>query len=142
MSEQSQRLFDDLVSGRRRALSRAISWVESQAPEADSLLERVYASAPHPWVIGITGVGGAGKSSLVPLLARCLARPAAPVAVLAVDPSSPLSGGALLGDRIRDASGEPHPDVFFRSVATRGGQGGLATCIADLVRVLAAAGFH
>lgn len=134
------RVFQDLCLGQPRALSRAISWVENAAPQAGPLLEQVYAQAPHPWVIGITGVGGAGKSSLVPHIARKLAADAARVAVLAVDPSSPITGGALLGDRIRDAAGEQHPRVFFRSIATRGGQGGLATCVADLVRVAAAAG--
>lgn len=140
VSTEAQRVFQDLRAGRPRAFSRAISWVENGAAQAPALLEQVYAQAPHPWVIGITGVGGAGKSSLVPHLARRLAEDGTRVAVLAVDPSSPLTGGALLGDRIRDANGEQHPRVFFRSVATRGGQGGLATCVADLVRVAAAAG--
>lgn len=137
---EADRLFQDLRQGKPRALSRAISWVESATSQAPALLEQVHANAPHPWVIGITGVGGAGKSSLVPHIARRLADNGVRVAVLAVDPSSPITGGALLGDRIRDANGEQHPGVFFRSVATRGGQGGLATCVADLVRVAAAAG--
>ncbi len=141
VSSDVERLFQDLRLGRPRALSRAISWVENEAPQASALLEKVYAQAPHPWVIGITGVGGAGKSSLVPHLARRLADAGSRVAILAVDPSSPITGGALLGDRIRDSGGEQHPRVYFRSVATRGGQGGLATCVADLVRVAAAAGF-
>ena len=138
---EADRVFEDLRQGRPRALSRAISWVENEAVQAPALLEQVYARAPHPWVIGITGVGGAVKSSLVPHIARRLAGNGLRVAVLAVDPSSPITGGALLGDRIRDANGEQHPRVFFRSVATRGGQGGLATCVADLVRVAAAAGY-
>jgi LAO/AO transport system kinase len=137
---EADRVFEDLRQGRPRALSRAISWVENETVQAPALLEQVYARSPHPWVIGITGVGGAGKSSLVPHIARRLADNGVRVAVLAVDPSSPITGGALLGDRIRDAAGEQHPRVFFRSVATRGGQGGLATCVADLVRVAAAAG--
>ena len=141
VSSDVERLFQDLRLRRPRALSRAISWVENEAPQASALLEKVYAQAPHPWVIGITGVGGAGKSSLVPHLARRLADAGSRVAILAVDPSSPITGGALLGDRIRDSGGEQHPRVYFRSVATRGGQGGLATCVADLVRVAAAAGF-
>jgi LAO/AO transport system kinase len=140
VNAEAARVFQDLRAGRPRALSRAISWVENAAPQARPLLEEVYAHAPHPWVVGITGVGGAGKSSLVPHVARRLAEDGTRVAVLAVDPSSPITGGALLGDRIRDANGEQHPRVFFRSVATRGGQGGLATCVADLVRVAAAAG--
>ncbi len=137
---EADRVFEDLGQGRARALARAISWVENAAPQAGALLERVYAQSPHPWVIGVTGVGGAGKSSLVPHIARRLAGTGERVAVVAVDPSSPITGGALLGDRIRDAQGEQHSRVYFRSVATRGGQGGLATCVADLVRVAAAAG--
>jgi LAO/AO transport system kinase len=136
---QAERLFADLCLGKPRALSRAISWVENEEAPAAALLERVYAKAAHPWVIGITGPGGAGKSSLVPHLARCLANTGSRVAIFAVDPTSPLTGGALLGDRIRDHT-EQHECVFFRSVASRGGQGGLATCVADLVRVASAAG--
>lgn len=141
MTSEAQRVFGDLRLGRPRALSRAISWVENESRQAPELLEQIYAHTPHPWVIGITGVGGAGKSSLVPHIARWLADRGSRVAVLAVDPSSPLTGGALLGDRIRDFGGEQHAHVYFRSVATRGGQGGLATCIADLVRVASAAGY-
>ena len=140
-SREAQLVFADLRLGKPRALSRAISWVENEAPQGQTLLETVYAHAPHPWVIGITGVGGAGKSSLVPHLARAFASGGARVAVLAVDPSSPLTGGALLGDRIRDVSGEADRRIYFRSVASRGGQGGLATCVGDLVRVAGAAGF-
>ncbi|HYF19427.1 MAG TPA: methylmalonyl Co-A mutase-associated GTPase MeaB [Ramlibacter sp.] len=136
----AERLFADLCRGKPRALSRAISWVENEDEAAAPLLERVHAQAAHPWVIGITGPGGAGKSSLVPHLARRLADAGSKVAILAVDPSSPLTGGALLGDRIRDHGAEQHPNVFFRSIASRGGQGGLATCVADLVRVASAAG--
>ena len=142
VSGEVDRVFQDLLLRRPRALSRAISWIENEAPPASALLEKVYAQAPYPWVIGITGVGGAGKSSLVPHLARQLADAGNRVAILAVDPSSPITGGALLGDRIRDSGGEQHPRVYFRSVATRGGQGGLATCVADLVRVASAAGFN
>jgi len=137
--DEVARVLADLKQGAPRALSRAISWVENGDRRAAALLERVYAEAPHPWVIGITGVGGGGKSSLMPHLATHLTGSGRRVAVLAVDPSSPLSGGALLGDRIRDLN-EDRDKVFFRSVASRGGQGGLATCVADLVRVFAAAG--
>ena len=140
INDETARLIADLHAGKPRALARALSWVECGAPQAMALLEAAYAApAPH-WVIGLTGVGGAGKSTLVPHLARQFAEEGGRVAVFAVDPSSPLTGGALLGDRIRDASGEPHPRVTFRSVASRGGYGGLATCVADLVRLAAVAG--
>jgi len=140
INDETARLIADLHAGKPRALARALSWVECGEPQAVALLEAAYAApAPH-WVIGLTGVGGAGKSTLVPHLARQFADEGGRVAVFAVDPSSPLTGGALLGDRIRDASGEPHPRVTFRSVASRGGQGGLATCVADLVRLAAVAG--
>jgi LAO/AO transport system kinase len=103
------------------------------------LLERVYAHAPHPWVIGFTGVGGAGKSTLVPLVAEHFADRGEQVAILAVDPSSPITGGALLGDRIRSMRAQ-HDRIFFRSLASRGGTGGLSTCVADVVRLMSAAG--
>lgn len=141
VNTEVQRLIADMQSGKIRALSRAISWVESQTPESSELLEKVYACAKAPWVIGITGVGGSGKSSLVPHIAKYFANQGHRVAVLAVDPSSPITGGALLGDRIRDNGGQQHPNIFFRSVASRGGQGGLATCVSDLTRVVSTAGF-
>ena len=141
VNTEVHRLVSDMQGGKIRAVSRAISWVESQTPESSALLEKVYACAKAPWVIGITGVGGAGKSSLVPHIAKYFANQGRRVAVLAVDPSSPITGGALLGDRIRDNGGQQHPNIFFRSVASRGGQGGLATCVSDLTRVVSTAGF-
>ena len=137
---QLDRLLASLAAGERRALSRAVSWVESGHRDAAELLARLYPRAGSPWVLGVTGVGGAGKSTLVPLLARQLAAAGDHIGILAVDPSSPISGGALLGDRIRD-TGDPHPHLFYRSVATRGARGALADCISDLIRVLSVAGF-
>ena len=102
-------------------------------------LEAVHARAPDPWGIGFAGVGGAGKSTLVPLVAGHFADRGAKVAILAVDPSSPMTGGAVLGDRIRSMRA-PHDGVYFRSLASRGGTGGLSTCIADVVRRMSAAG--
>jgi len=134
------RLLEALAAGERRALSRALSWIESGHRDAAALLARVYPRAGVPWVLGVTGVGGAGKSTLVPLLARRLVAEGARVGILAVDPSSPVSGGALLGDRIRDTA-DPLPQLFYRSVATRGGHGALAECISDLIRVLSLGGF-
>ena len=86
-----------IASGQSRVLSRAVSLIENGEPRGMALLERVYAQAPHPWVIGFTGVGGAGKSTLVPLVAEHFADRGEKVAILAVDPSSPITGGAMLG---------------------------------------------
>jgi LAO/AO transport system kinase len=128
-----------LAAGSTRVLSRAVTLVENGEPRGMDLLERVYATAPHPWVIGFTGVGGAGKSTLVPRVAEHFAARGERVAILAVDPSSPITGGAVLGDRIRSMNAQ-HDHVYFRSLASRGGTGGLSTCIADVVRLMSAAG--
>lgn len=128
-----------LAAGESRVLSRAVSLVENGEARGMALLERVYARAPHPWVIGFTGVGGAGKSTLVPLVAEHFAQRGEKVAILAVDPSSPITGGAVLGDRIRSPRA-PHQGIYFRSLASRGGTGGLSSCIADVVRLMSAAG--
>jgi LAO/AO transport system kinase len=128
-----------ITSGNPRALSRAVTLVENGEPLGVALLERIYANALHPWVIGFTGVGGAGKSTLVPLVAEHFANAGEQVAILAVDPSSPITGGAVLGDRIRSTRPQ-HERVFFRSLASRGATGGLATCITDVVRLMSAAG--
>lgn len=143
MSALDAKQLDDamtrLAAGDTRVLSRAVTLIENASPRGLDLLERIYATAPHPWVIGFTGVGGAGKSTLVPRVAEHFADRGEKVAILAVDPSSPITGGAVLGDRIRSLRA-PHDGVYFRSLASRGGIGGLSTCIADVVRLMSAAG--
>lgn len=130
-----------LLHGERGAVARAISHLEQDAPEAGALLT---ALAPHlgrAHVIGITGAPGAGKSTLVhALLGELLAR-GQRIGVVAVDPSSPVSGGALLGDRVRMGRHGAHADVFIRSVASRGHLGGLSPTTRGIVDVLDAAGF-
>lgn len=121
-----------------RALSRCISAVENGDPRASEIVERMQARAGHAWVIGLTGVPGAGKSTLVSSLAQRLSLTGARPAILAVDPSSTISGGALLGDRIRDQSDTK--TIFFRSVASRGSLGGLSGSLDDVVTLLDAAG--
>ena len=138
-ARQLEDVMARLAAGDARTLSRAVSLVENGEARGMALLEAVYARAPHPWVIGFTGVGGAGKSTLAPLVAKHFAEHGARVAILAVDPSSPITGGAVLGDRIRSMRA-PHDGVTFRSFASRGGIGGLSTCIADVVRLMSAAG--
>jgi LAO/AO transport system kinase len=144
---QVARLFAGLrgesSSGRTRALARTISLVENGAPEAEQLLrlcgEAVQSRATRALRIGITGPPGAGKSTLVDGLARELRRQGRSVGIVAVDPSSPFTGGAVLGDRIRlgDFSGDD--GIFMRSMATRGHLGGLAKATEDVLTVMEAA---
>jgi LAO/AO transport system kinase len=129
-----------VVAGDRRAVGRAISAIESGEPEALSLFKRLFAEARRAEVAGITGAPGAGKSTLVEKLATEYRRDGRRVGIVAVDPTSPFSGGAILGDRIRMQSLTTDPGVYIRSMATRGELGGLAPAAHDVVTVLEAAG--
>ncbi len=124
-----------------RALGRAISRLERGGEGARELVERLYPRTGRARLVGLTGAPGAGKSTLVEALARHARRAGESVAVLAVDPTSPFTGGALLGDRVRMQSLYTDPGVFIRSMATRGALGGLAAAAHDAVDVLDAAGF-
>jgi LAO/AO transport system kinase len=130
-----------VLDGNRRALARALTAVESESPDAPALLAALYPHTGKAWVVGITGAPGTGKSSLVTALALAYRKLGRTVGIVAVDPTSPFTGGAILGDRIRmrDLSGDS--GVFIRSMATRGSLGGLAHTTRDLVRVMDAAGF-
>jgi LAO/AO transport system kinase len=134
-------IVDRLLAGDRRALARVVTLIENGAPEAHAILAQLHARGGHAHVVGLTGSPGAGKSTLVTQVARELRRREQRVGVVAVDPSSPFSGGAILGDRIRmqELAGDPH--VFIRSMASRGSLGGLAVATRDTVRALDAAGF-
>jgi len=141
MERTADALLSALLAGNRRALARVISLVEDDATEAPALLSALYAHTGRAHVIGITGAPGTGKSTLVNALARAYRAQGHTVGVIAVDPTSPFSGGALLGDRVRmrDLAGDP--GIFIRSMATRGSLGGLARATADVISVLDAAGF-
>lgn len=135
-----------VLAGNRRALARLLTRVENGAAAAEPALAALFPYTGRAHLVGVTGPPGSGKSSLVNELAKILrrgtgGRPPARVAIVAVDPSSPFTGGAILGDRIRmrDLAGDP--DVFIRSMASRGSLGGLARATADVVKVLDAAGF-
>jgi len=136
---------DDLLAqvrqGSRRAVARAITRVERSDSQARDVVTVLYPHTGRAHVIGITGPPGSGKSTLVNELAKALRRRECQVGIVAVDPSSPFSGGALLGDRVRmrDLSGDP--GIFIRSMASRGSLGGLARATAAVVKVLDAAGF-
>lgn len=128
-------------AGDRRALARAITAVENASPGADALQAALAATAGHARVVGITGPPGAGKSTLVAALAAELVKRGERVAVVAVDPSSPVSGGALLGDRIRMTELSGDERVYIRSLASRGHPGGLSRATRAVVAVLDGAGF-
>jgi LAO/AO transport system kinase len=132
--------IDQIASGDVRALARAATVIENRAPEAASLLRQLATRAGHAIVAGITGPPGAGKSTLVDALVRAIRRNGRTAGILAVDPTSRISGGAILGDRIRMQSHHGDPGVFIRSLATRGASGGLARATADLALLLDAAG--
>ena len=128
-------------SGKRLGLARAITAVEGERPGFQALLHRVTGGALEGRRIGVTGPPGAGKSSLVTEIARILRSRGETVGIVAVDPSSPFSGGALLGDRIRMNELATDPGIFIRSMATRGSLGGLATATEEVVDLMDAFGF-
>ncbi|HEX2254154.1 MAG TPA: methylmalonyl Co-A mutase-associated GTPase MeaB [Thermoanaerobaculia bacterium] len=140
-AERRDELVAQVLAGRRRALARAISAVERGGAERAELIRRVYPQTGRARVVGVTGPPGAGKSTLVDRLVRHLREAGQTVAVLAIDPTSPFSGGALLGDRVRMQHHYLDEGVFIRSMATRGAMGGLARASHDAVDLLDAAGF-
>ena len=131
-----------ITSGDPRAVARAISKVEDSADDASALMKEIFPHSGKGLVIGITGAPGAGKSSLVDKLALLYRQRNERVGIVAVDPSSPFSGGAILGDRIRMQALGLDKGVFIRSMATRGNLGGLARATVDAVSILAAAGYE
>jgi LAO/AO transport system kinase len=137
----SNTLVDRIGAGDARAVARAISKVEDGIEGASELMKAVFARTGRATVIGITGAPGAGKSSLVDKLALAYRGRGERVGIVAVDPSSPFSGGAILGDRIRMQTLGLDPGVFIRSMATRGNLGGLARATVDAVAILDAAGY-
>jgi LAO/AO transport system kinase len=133
-------LAEQVRSGDTRALARAATIVENRRPESDDLLKELFPSTGRALVIGITGSPGAGKSTLATALTRRLRHEGKTVGVIAVDPTSPYSGGAILGDRIRMQDHHSDPGVFIRSMATRGWMGGLARTTTDMTVLFDAAG--
>jgi len=134
-------LIEPLLDGRPRALARAISWMENGHPQARELMALAWPHLGRAMVVGLTGSPGAGKSTLTDQLARALRLEGKRVGILAVDPTSPFSGGAILGDRIRMGRIAADPGIFIRSMATRGALGGLARATQDAIDLLDAAGW-
>lgn len=133
--------LEKLFSGDTRAIARAITRVESGSAEGVELMKAIYPKTGRTQVIGITGSPGAGKSSLVDKLALHYKEKGEKVGIVCIDPSSPFSGGAILGDRIRMSTLGLDKNIFIRSMATRGNLGGLSRATVDAVAILDAAGF-
>src|SRR5207248_2227288 len=133
--------LERIINGDTNAVARAISRVEDSGPHASELMKQIFSRTGRALIVGITGSPGAGKSSLVDKLAAFYRQRGERVGIIAVDPSSPFSGGAILGDRIRMQTLGLDPGVFIRSMATRGNLGGLARATVDAVAILDAAGF-
>lgn len=133
-------LAAELLAGSERALSRSLTYIERGGPLAEALIERLYARTGRAHVIGITGGPGSGKSTLTRALARAARQSGRTVGIIAVDPSSPFSGGAILGDRIRMTDVATDSGVFIRSLATHGAMGGLSRAVASSIHLMDAAG--
>jgi len=136
-----QNLVERLLSGDRRALARMVTLIENDSPPARRYLAELHRHAGNAHIIGVTGAPGAGKSTLATHVVRELRHRDRKVGVVAVDPTSPFSGGAILGDRIRMMELAGDPNVFIRSMASRGSLGGLSASTRDVVRAMDAAGY-
>jgi LAO/AO transport system kinase len=134
-------LFENLRSGDSRSIARAITLVESGSVDSAALMKSVYPHTGNALIVGITGSPGAGKSSLVDKLALHYKETGEKIGIVCVDPSSPFSGGAILGDRIRMGTIGLDKNIFIRSMATRGNLGGLSRATVDAAAILDAAGF-
>lgn len=126
----------EIKQGNKRAAARLISMIENRDPEAEKILRECWDSRTEARVIGITGAPGSGKSTLTDQLAKALIRENRKVGIIAVDPSSPITGGAFLGDRVRMSDLNKEPGVFIRSMGTRGALGGISKAVRGAVRVL------
>jgi LAO/AO transport system kinase len=138
---RSDGLVDRMLAGDRRALARLITRVENREAGVPDIMRRAHTRTGRAYTVGITGPPGAGKSTLVDRLLAVIRKTGATVGVVAVDPTSPFTGGAVLGDRIRMQAHTLDPGVFIRSMATRGSLGGLARATAEVQKLLDAAGF-
>lgn len=138
---EASALVEDLLAGKRRALARAISIVENRQPASEEIMKAVYPRSGNAFVLGVTGSPGVGKSTLINGLIQRYRQQDRQVAVVAVDPSSPFTGGAILGDRIRLTGTQRDAGVFFRSIANRGFVGGVSRATHEVICLMDAAGF-
>jgi LAO/AO transport system kinase len=140
VTDSTAQLIEGVLAGDRRGIARAISMVEDDAPGLPELSRGLFAHTGRAHTVGLTGSPGVGKSSLTEQLVRAARARERSVAVLAIDPTSPFTGGALLGDRLRMQTHATDPEVFIRSMATRGHLGGMALAAPEAIRILDAAG--
>jgi LAO/AO transport system kinase len=138
----SRELVDRVANGEIPAIARMISRAEAAMPEARAALAEIYARAGRAHVVGLTGVPGSGKSTMVSALTARLRAGGSKIGIVAIDPSSPYSGGSILGDRIRMTDLSSDPGVYIRSMATRGVMGGMARATMDAVDILDVGGFE
>ncbi len=136
MGDEVRELVNQLLKGDRRAAARLITLIEDSMSSAREVVEAIHPYTGHAYVVGITGPPGSGKSTLLDKLITLARREGLKVGVIAVDPTSPFTGGAILGDRIRMQRHSTDPGVFIRSMATRGSLGGLARATGDAIMVL------
>lgn len=141
MLQNVEEVTEALLSGQVAAGARAIRWLDDRDPRGFEVLEKIFLHTGQAHVVGITGPPGAGKSTLVSMLAGEWRKRGKRVGVLAVDPTSPFSGGAILGDRLRMKRHSTDPGVFIRSLGSRGGAGGLSTATQDCVTIFDAMGY-
>src|SRR5207302_3205653 len=141
VAQRTDRMIERMLGGDRLALARLITQVENRTAALPAIMKTVYPRAHGAYVVGVTGPPGAGKSTVVDRLTARLRAEGATVGVVAVDPSSPFTGGAVLGDRIRMQAHALDPGVFIRSMATRGSLGGLARATGDVIKLMDAFGF-
>jgi LAO/AO transport system kinase len=134
------KLKEEILSSSKRAIARGITIVESEEETSSKLLKQLYINTGNAYIIGITGPPGAGKSTITNVLTKLLLEKGYKIGIIAVDPSSPFTGGALLGDRIRMQEIGTDPDVFIRSMATRGSLGGLSKTAKEACQILDASG--
>src|SRR5216110_899773 len=142
VAPRTDRMIERMLGGDRLALARLITQIENRTAALPAIMRTVYPRAHGAYVVGVTGPPGAGKSTVVDRLTVLLRAEGATVGVVAVDPSSPFTGGAVLGDRIRMQAHALDPGVFIRSMATRGSLGGLARATGEVAKLLGAAGYR